>query len=247
MLTSEQRGGINMLIDIKNAVVHYDKVIALKEASLNLNNGEIITLIGSNGAGKSTLLRSLSGLVKISSGEIWFDNKRIDKLPPERIAAAGISHVPEGSHVFPDMTVLENLYMGAYLRKDKKEIKNTLEKVYEHFPRLRERKKQSGNSLSGGEKQMLAIGRALMAKPKLLLMDEPSLGLAPIVVQEIGEVIKSLNKEGVSIILVEQNARMALKLAQRGYVFEKGKIVLEGNTSELISNKLIKEIYLGGA
>ena len=236
-----------MLLELKNIVVHYDKVVALRDISLGLDKGEIITLLGSNGAGKTSTLRAISSLIPDVSGEIWFKSRRINNLPPESIAAMGIAHVPEGRHVFPDLTVLENLHMGAYTRKDKEGIRESLESVYTHFPRLRERQKQVGGNLSGGEQQMLAMGRALMAKPEVMLLDEPSLGLSPVLVREIALVITNLNhQEGISIILVEQNARLALRLAQRGYVLEKGRIALEGDTSDLANNKRVQEIYLGG-
>jgi len=236
-----------MLLELKNIVVHYDKVVALRDISLGLDKGEVITLLGSNGAGKTSTLRAISSLIPDVSGEIWFKSRRINNLPPESIAAMGIAHVPEGRHVFPDLTVLENLHMGAYTRKDKEGIRESLESVYTHFPRLRERQKQVGGNLSGGEQQMLAMGRALMAKPEVMLLDEPSLGLSPVLVREIALVITNLNhQEGISIILVEQNARLALRLAQRGYVLEKGRIALEGDTSDLANNKRVQEIYLGG-
>jgi branched-chain amino acid transport system ATP-binding protein len=236
-----------MLLELKDITVRYDKVVALTRVSLGVNKGEIVTLIGSNGAGKTTTLNAISSLVADISGEIWFKDKRIDRLLPEDVTAKGIAHVPEGRRVFPDMTVVENLNMGAYLRKDKEQIKEYFKRVYHYFPILFERKKQSGASLSGGEQQMLAIGRALMAKPELLLLDEPSLGLSPKMVNEIARVITDLHhQEGISIILVEQNARLALRLAQRGYVLQKGRIVLQDDTNNLANNELVREIYLGG-
>ena len=202
-----------MLLRIDNATVHYKKVAALKGVSMDVAADSVVTIIGANGAGKSTTLRTISGLEKPSSGEIWFDGKRIDHMPPEKIVQLGIAHVPEGRRVFPDLTVLENLRTGAFLRSDKDGIEKDLEIVFEHFPRLQERQAQWARTLSGGEQQMLAIGRALMSNPKLLLLDEPSMGLSPILVQEIAGIITDINKRGVPVVLVEQNAELALRLA----------------------------------
>jgi len=211
-----------------------------------MENGAIVTLIGANGAGKSTALRAISGLIAISSGEILFREKKIHGLSPQEIVRSGIAHVPEGRRVFPYMTVKENLKLGAFRRKDKEGIRNDLEGVFEHFPVLRDRRSQRAGSLSGGEQQMLAIGRALMSQPLLLLLDEPSLGLAPLMVKEVGRIIREINQKNVGIILVEQNARMALRLAHKGYVLETGSVVLQGEASELIDNEHVKKAYLGG-
>ena len=211
-----------------------------------MENGAIVTLIGANGAGKSTALRAISGLIAISSGEILFREKKIHGLSPQEIVRSGIAHVPEGRRVFPYMTVKENLKLGAFRRKDKEGIRNDLEGVFEHFPVLRDRRSQRAGSLSGGEQQMLAIGRALMSQPLLLLLDEPSLGLAPLMVKEVGRIIREINQKNVGIILVEQNAQMALRLAHKGYVLETGSVVLQGEASELIDNEHVKKAYLGG-
>ena len=212
-----------------------------------MEDGEIVTLIGSNGAGKTTTLRAISGLKHPSAGEIHYIGQRIDKLPPYKINALGIAMVPEGRLVFPQMTVLENLLMGAFLRKDKEDIKKDLEDVvFRHFPRLKERTKQTAGTLSGGEQQMLAMGRALMSAPKLLLLDEPSLGLSPIMCGEIAQIIRDIHAEGRTVILVEQNARLALALAQHAYVIETGDIVLSGPAEELQENDNVKKVYLGG-
>jgi branched-chain amino acid transport system ATP-binding protein len=236
-----------MLLEIRDIRVHYDKVEALKGVSINVDEGSVVVLIGANGAGKSTVLRAISGLKELTSGQILFRSKPIDRLPPRSIVAGGIAHVPEGRRIFPYMTVYENLRMGAYLRQGQKGISKDLEMVYEHFPILRQRARQQGGSLSGGEQQMLALARALMAKPTLLLMDEPSLGLSPIMVTTIGKIITDLNREeGLSILLVEQNARLALRLAQRGYVIETGRIVLEGDVKNLANDERVKKAYLGG-
>jgi branched-chain amino acid transport system ATP-binding protein len=236
-----------MYIELRNISVHYDKVQALDDVSLNLRKGEIIALIGANGAGKTSTLRAITGLTRPSAGEIWFDSRRIDKLEPPRIVELGISMVPEGRHVYPFMSVKENLLMGAYLRRDKKGIDRDLEKVFTRFPRLKERLKQQAGSLSGGEQQMVAIGRALMARPKLLLLDEPSLGLAPMVVRDIARVIIEINREDdISIILVEQNSRMALKISNRAYALETGRIGLTGQSADLLHDDRVRQLYLGG-
>ena len=231
---------------IRNLRVFYGRVEALKGISLEVDQGAIVTLIGANGAGKSTSLRAISGLVHPASGEIVFQGKRIDSLSPQDVVRGGIAHVPEGRRVFPFMTVRENLNMGAFRRKDKEEIKKNLEGVFEHFHILRERRSQRAGSLSGGEQQMLAIGRALMSQPTLLLLDEPSLGLAPLMVNEVGRIIREINQRKVGIILVEQNAHMALRLARKGYVLETGSIALQGPASDLIDNEHVKQAYLGG-
>ena len=234
-----------MLLEIKNMRVLYQKAEALRGVSLSVAEGEIITLVGANGAGKSTILKTISGLVKPSSGEIWFSDKRIDRLSPQEIVSRGISLVPEGRGIFRDMSVHHNLRMGAYLRGGSG-VSKDLEKIYDFFPVLGERRTQQGGSLSGGEQQMLAIARALMSKPHLLLLDEPSLGLSPLMTATIAKTITEIKEqEGVSIILVEQNARVALRLASRGYVLENGSIVLEGEASELLHNEYIRKAYLG--
>jgi branched-chain amino acid transport system ATP-binding protein len=234
-----------MLLEIKNIEVYYQKAAAVRGISLNVKSDEIITLIGANGAGKSTTLRTISGLKHPSAGEIWFDGERIDHLSPDKIVKRGIAHVPEGRRIFPDLTVLENLNTGAYLRKDKAGIAEDLELVYDHFPQLKERRTQQGKTLSGGEQQMLAMGRALMSRPRLLLMDEPSLGLSPIMVQEIANIVRQVNERGVPIVLVEQNSELALSLAEYGYVLETGTIALEGEAGELHKNDYVRKAYLG--
>jgi branched-chain amino acid transport system ATP-binding protein len=236
-----------MLLELKDVRVYYGKAEALKGVSIMVEEGSIVVLIGSNGAGKTTMLRTISGLKKVTSGQIFFEGKSIDGATPREIVVLGIAHVPEGRQIFPYMTVRENLAVGAYARKDKSGVIKSLEMVYTYFPILKERARQMGGSLSGGEQQMLAIGRALMTKSRLILMDEPSLGLSPTMVTTIGKVITNINQqERVSILLVEQNARMALRLAQRGYVIETGKIVLEGDCKELINNEEVRKAYLGG-
>lgn len=236
-----------MLLEIRDITVHYYKVPAVRNISLAVNDGEIVTLIGSNGAGKTTILRTITGLKHPTAGEIIFNRERIDKLPPEKINALGIAMVPEGRRVFPQMTVIENLLMGAFLRKDKNKIQKDLnEVVFRHFPRLKERKNQMAGTLSGGEQQMLAMGRALMSAPRLILMDEPSLGLSPIMCMEIGKIIRDIHRDGTTVILVEQNARLALTLSQHAYVLETGSIVLSGPAKELRENEDVKKAYLGG-
>jgi branched-chain amino acid transport system ATP-binding protein len=236
-----------LLLEVKDITVHYYKVSAVRNISITVEDGEIVALIGPNGAGKTTTLRAISGLKHPTTGEIHFKGQRIDKLPPHKINALGIAMVPEGRRVFPQMTVLENLLLGAYLRKDKDEIQKNLEGVvFRHFPRLKERKKQDAGTLSGGEQQMLAMGRALMSAPKLLLLDEPSLGLSPIMCMEIGKIISNIHTEGKTVILVEQNARLALALSQHAYVIETGDIALSGPAEELRENDNVKKAYLGG-
>jgi branched-chain amino acid transport system ATP-binding protein len=228
-------------------IVHYKGVEAVKGVSLGIKEGSIVTLIGSNGAGKSTIMRTISGLKTPTSGEIWFREERIDGLPAQEVVKRRIAQVPEGRGVFPFLPVLANLKLGAYLRRDKRAINRDLEEVYLHFPILKERMRQRAGTLSGGEQQMLAIGRALMAKPTLLLLDEPSLGLSPIMVDYIGQIVENINKQaGVTIILVEQNAYVALGLAHRGYVLETGRIALEGKATYLMDNEHVKKAYLGG-
>jgi len=232
---------------MQDVVVRYDKVRALKGVSMQLAQGAIVALIGTNGAGKTTSLRAITGLSPAASGEIWFDGRRIEQERPERIVALGISMVPEGRHVYPYMSVRDNLLMGAYLRNDKAAIRADLEKVFGRFPRLKERYRQQGGTLSGGEQQMVAIGRALMARPKLLLLDEPSLGLAPMLVREIARAIETINREDrVSVILVEQNSRMALRISSHAYVLETGRVALAGPSAELVNDDHVRRLYLGG-
>jgi branched-chain amino acid transport system ATP-binding protein len=235
-----------MLLRIKNVTVHYGKAIALRDISMDVDDGSIATLIGANGAGKSTTLRAISGLVKLTNGEIYFKEKRIDGLLPFKIAQLGVVHVPEGRKLFGPMTVFENIEMGAYLIKSRKEMTRNLENVYKHFPVLKTRHKETAMRLSGGQQQILAIARALVASPKLLLLDEPSLGLSPLLVKELAMIIGNINRDGVSIVLVEQNANMALELAEKAYVLEVGNVVLRGNARDLMNNEHIKKAYLGG-
>ncbi len=235
-----------MLLKIDQAIVHYKKVAALKGISMAVPEGSIVTIIGANGAGKSTTLRAISGLVKLNSGEIWYDGHRVDGLAPEKIVGLGIAQVPEGRRIFPGLTVLENLHTGAFLRSDTDGVARDLETVFGHFPRLKERASQWAKTLSGGEQQMLAMGRALMSGPKLLLLDEPSLGLSPIMVAEIAKIILEINQRGVPVVLVEQNAEMALRLADYAYVLETGTIALEGDANELHENDHVRRAYLGG-
>ncbi|MFO7295971.1 MAG: ABC transporter ATP-binding protein [Clostridia bacterium] len=234
------------MFEIKDLHVHYGVIHVLKGVSLTVNDGEIVTLIGANGAGKTTTLRTISGLKKPTSGQIVLDGVDITNTSAQERVKMGISHVPEGRHVFPSMTVLENLELGAYLRKDKEGIAKDLKRVYDLFPVLADRRKQLAGTLSGGEQQMLAIGRALMSRPKILLLDEPSMGLAPLLVQEIFSIIKDVNSNGTTVLLVEQNARMALQIAHRAYVIETGRIVLSGTGAELMESEDIKKAYLGG-
>ena len=235
--------GWEAMLKIENLIVNYGGIEAVKGISLEVPDGSIITLVGANGAGKSTTLRSIVGLVKARSGSITLDGEELLGQDTTDIVSKGITLVPEGRHVFPDMTVLENLKIGAYLRKDK--LSDDIERVYNLFPRLKERSWQAAGTLSGGEQQMLAVGRALMSKPKIIMMDEPSLGLAPIIVQGIFDIIQQINKEGTTVILIEQNANMALKVADYGYVMETGRISLTGTGAELLANEQVKELYLG--
>jgi len=235
-----------LLLQIKDLRVHYGRAEVLKSISITIDEGKIITLIGSNGTGKTTTLRTISGLKVPTSGEIWFQGKRIGGIPASQIVKLGIAHVPEGRIVFAPMTVLDNLRTGAYLRKDRHQVARDLEIIYTHFPLLWERRRQLAGSLSGGEQQMLAIARALMTGPKLLLMDEPSMGLSPIMVEEVGKIIRNINQSGTSILLVEQNARMALRLANKAYILDVGRIVLEGPAGEVASDERVKRAYLGG-
>jgi branched-chain amino acid transport system ATP-binding protein len=235
-----------MLLEVKDIRVHYEKVEAVKGISLGADKAMISTLIGANGAGKTTTLRAISGLKKLSAGEIWFDGKRIDGMPAHRIVDLGIAHVPEGRRLFGLMTVRHNLATGAYLQKDRRAVQKAMDEVFEHFPRLKERQSQLAKTLSGGEQQMLAMGRALMAKPKVILMDEPSMGLSPIMVQEIAKIIKSFKEMGFSVLLIEQNAVLALDLADIGYVLETGTIALQGDSKKLAADEHVKRAYLGG-
>lgn len=233
------------MLNLKNVVVHYGGVEALQDVSIAAEKGSITTLIGSNGAGKSTCLRAISGLVPLTSGEIRFEGNRIDGMPPVKIVKLGIAHVPEGKRLFPKMSVLDNLLTGAHLRTDKAEVAKDLEKAIEYFPILGEKLKKPAGTLSGGQQQMLAFGRALLSNPKIFLFDEPSLGLAPIIVQQIGERIEQLADEGYTIILVEQNATLALELANAAYVLETGKVAMEGDANQLKDNDYVKKVYLG--
>ncbi len=233
------------MLEINDIKVYYGMIQAIKGISLKVEEGEIIALIGANGAGKTTTLHTISGLIKPSSGNIIFNGTDISQIPSHKIVSMGMAHVPEGRRVFAQLSVLQNLKMGAYTRKDKTEIENSLSMVFDRFPRLLERQNQLAGTLSGGEQQMLAMGRALMSKPRILLMDEPSMGLSPIFVNEIFDIIKEINKSGTTVLLVEQNAKKALSIAHRGYVLETGNIVLEGNAQDLLNNESIKKAYLG--
>jgi len=237
---------MNMLLSAKNTTVHYGKSLALDKVSLEMDEGSVVTIIGANGSGKSTFLRAVSGLAPLTSGEIWFLNKRIDGLTTTEIVKLGIVHIPEGRRLFPHLSVLSNLKLGASLRKDADGVNKDLEGIYKRFPILWDRRRQHAGTLSGGEQQMLAVARGLMAKPKLLLMDEPSLGLSPIVIDELARVIKDINQQGVSVLLVEQNIPLALRVADKGYALQVGRIVLEGDIEEFKSTETVKRAYLGG-
>ena len=230
---------------VKDVRVHYGKAEAIKGVTIEVAEGAVVGNIGANGAGKSTILKAVSGLMPITSGEIWFMGRRIDKMAPHNIVRLGIVHIPEGRRLFPYMSVLANLQIGAYLRKDRSNVKNDLDQIFERFPRLWERRHQQASTLSGGEQQMLAISRGLMARPRLLLMDEPSLGLAPLVVKELGTIISGINKSGISVLLVEQNAGLVTQVADRGYVLEVGKVVLEGSMKEIVNNEIVQKAFLG--
>ncbi|RSK09884.1 High-affinity branched-chain amino acid transport ATP-binding protein LivF [Streptococcus oralis] len=234
------------MLKVENLSVHYGMIQAVRDASFEVNEGEVVSLIGANGAGKTTILRTLSGLVRPSAGKIQFLGKEIQKMPAQKIVAGGLSQVPEGRHVFPGLTVMENLEMGAFLKKNREENQANLKKVFSRFPRLEERKNQDAATLSGGEQQMLAMGRALMSTPKLLLLDEPSMGLAPIFIQEIFDIIQDIQKQGTTVLLIEQNANKALAISDRGYVLETGKIVLSGTGKELAASDEVRKAYLGG-
>ena len=233
------------MLEIKDLEVYYGMIQAIKGVSFDVNEGEVIALIGANGAGKTTILHTITGLINAQKGSVWFEGKDITKVPAHKIVSMGMAHVPEGRRVFANLTVLQNLKMGAYTRKDKTEIEQTLDSIYKRFPRLMERQNQLAGTFSGGEQQMLAMGRALMSHPKIMLMDEPSMGLSPIFVNEIFDIIKSVSASGTTVLLVEQNAKKALSIADRAYVLETGKIVLSGKASDLLNNDSIKKAYLG--
>jgi branched-chain amino acid transport system ATP-binding protein len=234
-----------MLLAIREAEAFYGEVKVLKGVSLEVSEGEIVTLIGTNGAGKTTTLKLISGLVKARRGEVEFQGRRIDRLPPHRIIRMGIAHVPEGRNIFPDMTVIENLRLGGFILQSRERMGEQTERMFSYFPILKERMGQLAGTLSGGEQQMLAIGRGLMSGPKLLLLDEPSLGLSPILVRKVGEIVREIHTRGVTILLVEQNAKMALQISDRGYVLETGSIILKERASNLISDEKVKKAYLG--
>ncbi|HAD06146.1 MAG TPA: ABC transporter ATP-binding protein [Anaerolineaceae bacterium] len=234
-----------MLLEVEDLNVYYGAIHALQGVSFHVEEGEIVTLIGANGAGKSTTLRTISGLLRSRTGHIKFKGQDISMMPADQIVRLGISHVPEGRKIFAPLTVKENLLMGAYTRKDPNEIERSMQRVFASFPRLKERLNQLGGTLSGGEQQMLATGRGLMSRPTLLMMDEPSMGLSPILVEEIFNIIKDINSQGTSILLVEQNAQMALSISHRAYVLETGRIVLSGTAKEIAENPRVKEAYLG--
>ena len=233
------------MLEIKDIEVYYGMIQAIKGISFEVNEGEVIALIGANGAGKTTTLHTITGLLSPKKGSVIFEGKDITKVPAHKIVSLGLAHVPEGRRVFAELTVYENLKMGAYTRKDKDEIEKTLEMVYKRFPRLEERKNQLAGTLSGGEQQMLAMGRALMSHPKIIVMDEPSMGLSPILVNEIFDIIQEVSKGGTTVLLVEQNAKKALSIADRAYVLETGRIVLEGDAKVLMNDDSIKKAYLG--
>lgn len=235
-----------MLLKVEDLSVNYGVIHAVKSVNFEVNEGEIVSLIGANGAGKTTILKTISGLMKPASGKIIYEGREIQKEKSQKIVAGGISQVPEGRHIFPGLSVMENLQMGAFLRKDRDAVKKDYDNVFERFPVLKERKNQDAATLSGGEQQMLAMGRALMAKPKLLLMDEPSMGLAPIFINEIFDIIQAIKKQGTTILLIEQNASKALSIADRGYVLATGNIVLTGTGQELLANADVQKAYLGG-
>lgn len=234
------------MLKVNDINVYYGSIHAIQGVSFEIKEGEIVTLIGANGAGKSTILKTISGLLRSKTGEINFCEKNISAIEPDKIVKMGIAHVPEGRRVFKQFTVEENLEMGAYIFKNKTEVKEDIEKVYLRFPRLRERRRQTAGTLSGGEQQMLAMGRALMSRPRLLMLDEPSMGLAPMLVQQIFDIIKELNQAGTTILLVEQNARMALTIADRGYVLETGRMKLAASAQDLLADDSVKKSYLGG-
>ena len=233
------------MLEVKDLEVYYGVIQAIKGISFHVDKGEVIALIGANGAGKTTTLHTVTGLISPKNGHVLFEGKDITKVPAHKIVSMGMAHVPEGRRVFAELSVYENLKMGAYTRKDKNEIEESLKNVYKRFPRLEERKNQMSGTLSGGEQQMLAMGRALMSRPKIILMDEPSMGLSPIMVNEIFDIIRSVSESGTTVLLVEQNAKKALSIADRAYVLETGKIVLEGKAKDLLEDDSIKKAYLG--
>lgn len=233
------------MLSVKNLEVHYGVIKAIKEVSFEVNQGEVIALIGANGAGKTTILHTISGLLQPTKGQVIFEGKDITKTPAHKIVLLGMAHVPEGRRVFSQLSVLENLKMGAYTRKDKKEMEETLEMIYTRFPRLKERKNQIAGTLSGGEQQMLAMGRALMSHPRIILMDEPSMGLSPIFVEEVFSIIRDISASGTTVLLVEQNAKKALTIANRAYVLETGNITLTGDADKLMNDESVKKAYLG--
>ena len=233
------------MLEVKNLEVYYGVIQAIKGISFHVEEGEVIALIGANGAGKTTTLQTITGMLNAQAGSIQFEGTELTKIPGHKIVSMGMAHVPEGRRVFAQLSVLENLKLGAYTRKDKTEIEESLKRVYKSFPRLEERKNQLAGTLSGGEQQMLAMGRALMSKPRIVLMDEPSMGLSPIFVEEIFNIIKEISAEGTTVLLVEQNAKKALSIADRAYVLETGKIVLEGDAKDLLNDESIKKAYLG--
>ena len=233
------------MLEIRDLEVNYGAINAIKKISFDVNEGEVIALIGANGAGKTTTLHTITGLLKAKSGSVKFEGKELTKMPPHKIVEMGMAHVPEGRRIFQQLSVFKNLDLGAYTRKDKQEYAKNLEMVYEKFPRLEERKSQIAGTLSGGEQQMLAMGRALMSRPKLLLLDEPSMGLAPLLIKEIFNIIVDINKSGTTVLLVEQNAKKALEVADRAYVLETGKIVLSGDAKDLMNDEAVKKAYLG--
>lgn len=234
------------LLEVKGLEVYYGVIQALKGIDFEVNEGEIVTLIGANGAGKTTTMQSVIGLIPLKAGTVTFDGKETTHMPCHKIVSLGMSQVPEGRRVFQELSVYQNLLMGSYIRKDKKAAKEDIERIYERFPRLKERKKQIAGTLSGGEQQMLAMGRALMSRPKLLMLDEPSMGLSPLLVDEVFTIIKELNREGTTVLLVEQNAGKSLAISDRAYVLENGKIVLSGTGEELLQSEEVKKAYLGG-
>lgn len=235
-----------MMLHVENLQVYYGAIHALKGVSFHLDKGEVVALIGANGAGKSTVLKTISGLLRPREGLVTFEGQVLEEVPPQDIVRKGVIHVPEGRKIFPRMTVTENLEMGAYIHADRAAINRDMESVFERFPRLKERRNQLGGTLSGGEQQMLAIGRGLMAHPSLLLLDEPSMGLSPLLVEQIFDIIQDINEQGTSILLVEQNAQMALAIADRAYVLETGKIVMQGTGDDLLQDSSVIEAYLGG-
>lgn len=233
------------MLEVKDLHVYYGLIQAIKGVSFEVNEGEVIALIGANGAGKTTILHTITGLLQPKEGSVFFEGTDITKIPSHKIVSMGMAHVPEGRRVFANLSVYQNLKMGAYTRKDKKEIEEKLEMVYQHFPRLQERKNQLAGTLSGGEQQMLAMGRALMSNPKMILMDEPSMGLSPLLVKEVFSIIEYCHECGITILLVEQNAKMALGIADRAYVLETGKITMSGDAKEMMENEAVKKAYLG--